>query len=357
MDYLLSRYCPYGVVEDGFSGPYWVRNISSKNAFRYFVNGEERKVRIRPGEAVPLDRYIAYQIVDDHNVDVPPLSSVASPGDSVLVIRYGGLGDVLMTTPVVAQAVEDLGIVVDYSTSGYLVRLLQNNPTIRNVYGYTGFDASQYKAVVDLRRYSEAAADSADVHRVDIFARPFGVIPRSYQMRYEVLEAEREAISSIVPEKFIVVQASGSIPRRTLPKPKTIELLGRLVSMGHTPVVVDDQADSSFDIDGVLNLTGKLGIPELFAVVERAQLTIAGDSGVMHASLAVGTKTLGLFGAVAARLRVKQQDHCRTLEVSRWRGCAPCNDTQHVDCKHSETCLEPMPVEAIIEEVEAFGDY
>jgi ADP-heptose:LPS heptosyltransferase len=358
LDWLLCRWVNYVLMEDEFSGPYWVRNIGKKSSFRYFINGTEHRLRIPVGEMVPLERHIAYQLVPLGCVDVPPLSEIASPGDRVLVLRYGGLGDVLMTTPAVAAAAEQLGVVIDYSTSDYLVRLLQHNPSIQNVYGYRGFDPHDYKAVVDLRRLCEAAPDSFEVPRPRIFARAFGVEPTSYRMRYEVTSDEREAINEIgLPESYTVVQASGSIQRRTLPKHRTVELVKRLVEMGSTPVVVDDRVDSTFDVEGALNLTGKLTIPELFAVVERADMTIAGDSGVMHASLAVGTKTLGLFGPVDPELRVAGQENCRTISVNRWRGCSPCNAKQLAACKHSENCLDPVPIDVILEEVAALGDH
>ena len=360
LDYLLCRWCPYLFRENFFSGPHWVRNTGTGtgkgSSFRYWERGKEKHIKLPPGEPVPLERHVAYQVLLKSGVEQPPLSDVVSPGERVLVVRNGGLGDVLLTLPALASAKEKLGVLFDYATADYLVRLPQHNPDIENVFGHHEYNGEDYAAVVDLMRTVEAAGDSPTAHRTDIFARYFGVPAASYKMTYNVIDSERDAIAGMVPDEYTAVQAGGSTPRRVLPKPKTVELLHALVAAGRTPVVVDNIADGTFDVDGAVNLTGKLSIPLMFAVLEKAECVVAGDSGVMHAAVALGTRTIGLFGAVKAELRVKEQPHCTTIQCNDWSGCPPCNDLQLRACSgDADLCLNSVPIDVILQEVTGSG--
>ena len=49
-----------------------------------------------------------------------------------------------------------------------------------------------------------------------------------------------------------------------------------------------------------LDLTGRLQLPEVAAVMARCALFVGNDSGLMHLAAAAGTPTLGLFGPTPA---------------------------------------------------------
>ncbi|MFT8243990.1 glycosyltransferase family 9 protein [Roseomonas sp. BN140053] len=51
---------------------------------------------------------------------------------------------------------------------------------------------------------------------------------------------------------------------------------------------------------GMLDLVGRLSLPEAAAVLRRCALFVGNDSGLMHLSAAAGTPTLGLFGPTPA---------------------------------------------------------
>lgn len=350
LDYLLCRWCPYPLQEDTNSGPYWVRNTGSKTSFKYYNTGSDRRISIKPGKDVAVDRYIAYQLLRRHDIEASPVPEILGKCSKVLVIRYGGLGDVLMTLPGLSKIKAEFpNVSFDYSTSDYLVRLLEGNSAVDRIFGYHGYDGDDYDAVIDLRRTVEIADDSREVSRMDIFARHFGVVVDDYSMPYKVSDKDRGEVDGLVPENPIIVQASGSVPRRTPPKSKILEIIEGIASSGHTPVVVDDRRDDDFSIEGVVNLTGMLTIPQLFAIIERAHSVIAGDSGVLHAANALKKRNVGLFGCVDHRLRVKDQPHCTPIQCNEWSSCSPCNDLQTKQCSRPDLCLAYVPTELIIE--------
>lgn len=351
-DYLLCRWCAYYLKEEHPSGPYWVRNVGKRSSFKFYDMGNQKRLSLKPGEDAPVDRYIAHQLLRRHDIEETPMTDVFPFVSKVLVIRYGGLGDVLMTLPCVAAAKRNFPHVsFGYSTADPYVRIFEGNEYVDHSYGYEGYDADSYEAVIDLRRVVEVAKDSGVTNRIDIFARYFGVEVEDYSMDYKVTDKDRGEIDAFVPESYVVVQASGSIPRRTPPKAKILEILKGLVEAGLNPVVVDSVVDGDYSLHSVTNLTGKLTIAQLFAVVERADFVIAGDSGVLHVANSLKKRNLGLFGCVESKLRIKGQPHCETIQCNQWSGCEPCNDHQTKTCDRPDLCLAYVPTELILEKV------
>ncbi|WP_421989602.1 glycosyltransferase family 9 protein [Roseococcus sp.] len=53
-------------------------------------------------------------------------------------------------------------------------------------------------------------------------------------------------------------------------------------------------------LSGAVDLVGRLSLPEVAAVLARAELYVGNDSGLMHIAAATGVPTLGLFGPTPA---------------------------------------------------------
>jgi len=66
-------------------------------------------------------------------------------------------------------------------------------------------------------------------------------------------------------------------------------------------------------------IQSKVSLGELLAVLQNAALVIGVDSGLCHLSAALGTPTLGLYGATSARLT-----GCRGQRAQTLQGQAPC---------------------------------
>ena len=50
-------------------------------------------------------------------------------------------------------------------------------------------------------------------------------------------------------------------------------------------------------LEGAIDLTGRLSLPEAAACLQRCAVFVGNDSGLMHLAAAAGCPTLGLFGA------------------------------------------------------------
>ena len=333
---------------------FWVRYIGDKHrTFRYVDDaGKNSRLKMTPGESFTLPRHIAHQLARFGGVEMVPLSDVAESAQRVLVIRYGGLGDVLMSLPAVAEAHRRWPhLSIEFSTLAPYRRVLECNPAISDICGVEApYYKQPYDVVIDLRRVVEAASDSDITHRSDIFAREFGVELSDYSMHYSVRDDEVEPhFDGNGP--FVALQTRGSIPRRTPSHRKVVEIADALLDSGFTPVAIDNHFDGRWSVPGIVNLTGALTIAELFSVLHRSDAVVCGDSGVLHCSNALSKPVVALFGCVDHRLRVKGQPHCVPIQANEYSGCSICNDWQKHKCDNPDTCLDSVPTELVVDTV------
>ncbi len=106
--------------------------------------------------------------------------------------------------------------------------------------------------------------------------------------------------------------------------------------------------------DGFLvDLSGKLMISEVAALLRGATCVVSNDSGPMHVSAALGTPTLGLFGPETPLMYAPLGDRVRVL----WDPpvCSPCinvHDNKVATCIHGRPeCLVNLSVERVHEEL------
>ncbi|WP_420431413.1 glycosyltransferase family 9 protein [Hyphobacterium sp.] len=129
---------------------------------------------------------------------------------------------------------------------------------------------------------------------------------------------------------YLVVCPSASLPFKMWPATNFAEVVAELVlpggAMGGAGVVIvggpgdEDHAVpiiNALPDAGVLDLTGKLYLSDVAAVVERARLFIGNDSGVMHIAAAMGAPTLGLFGPSDELLYGPYGEKCATVRGPR----------------------------------------
>jgi ADP-heptose:LPS heptosyltransferase len=95
----------------------------------------------------------------------------------------------------------------------------------------------------------------------------------------------------------------------------------------------------------ILDLAGRLDLPHLASVLDRAEVTVAANTGPAHLSAAVGTPVVSLFAPVVPALRwapfgvpvelLGDQD-------------APCRDTRWTSCRIAgHPCLSSVSADQI----------
>jgi len=110
-------------------------------------------------------------------------------------------------------------------------------------------------------------------------------------------------------------------------------LVRRLVARGGAPV---------------RDLAGRLDVPELVALLARADLLVTNDTGPLHLADAVGTPVLGLYGPNTP-LRYGPRGP-RSLALYADLPCSPCLDDRtmkHSACRH-HACMEALDTDAVL---------
>lgn len=126
--------------------------------------------------------------------------------------------------------------------------------------------------------------------------------PRSVPDEQEVLRM-LQADGLAMGEPFIVIHPWTSNPRKQWPMERFSALIAALPSCLPCRMVLiggPESADRSHAIipagSSALDLTGRLSLPQLAALLRLARLVLSSDSGPAHLAVAVGTRAVVLFG-------------------------------------------------------------
>jgi lipopolysaccharide export system permease protein len=99
----------------------------------------------------------------------------------------------------------------------------------------------------------------------------------------------------------------------------------------------------------IIDLTGRLALPETAACLSRARLFVGNDSGLMHMAAAAGTPTLGLFGPTDERIYGPWGDRARSIHAGEAADESARGTLRHA----TESLMGALEVDAVIEAAEA----
>lgn len=107
------------------------------------------------------------------------------------------------------------------------------------------------------------------------------------------------------------------------------------------------------DIPAPLDLSGKTSLGQLKAVLEEAEFVVANDSAPLHFAIAMGTKTLGIYGPTTRELGffpLSPEKQSAAVELAGL-SCRPCGLHGHQACpqKHFRCMLDLSPEKVFAE--------
>ncbi len=177
-----------------------------------------------------------------------------------------------------------------------------------------------------------------DFNLCDLFIKIAGFEPRSIPVEFRVGDRERkkarELLGDFVFKKPLVAfQLGASSPERIWP-PENFGMLGRYLQENLNASIVllgvkkekdlGEKAKKYLDADKTIDLIGKTDLGSLGGVLELMDLLVTNDTGTMHISAGVGTKTVSLFLA-SAKFRDTgpyAEDH---IVIQPDIDCSPCS--------------------------------
>lgn len=97
----------------------------------------------------------------------------------------------------------------------------------------------------------------------------------------------------------------------------------------------------------IIDAIGKTSLLDMAALIERASVVIAGDTGPLHMAAALGVPAVSLFGPTNPRVYAPQGVIYRAL--SHLRSCSYCHKRQCY--KGTDTCMKKITVKEVVEAV------
>jgi ADP-heptose:LPS heptosyltransferase len=161
---------------------------------------------------------------------------------------------------------------------------------------------------------------------------------------------EKEGLS---PDERIVACVPGTVwPTKKWPAEHFLELIRRVRPLSGARVLIlggqgeQDEAERFFSgEEGVVNLAGKTSLALLPALLERCRVVVAGDTGPLHAAMAVGTPVVALFGPTDEnQFDFGESDRCLTVDLD----CRPCRPHGSLRCPEDNwRCMPEIDVKRV----------
>lgn len=302
---------------------------------------------LNPADQIPAGTYL----VDDMNAGQlmvfaknaivrPPgeseLFNVAkeSGEGSVLFMRAGGYGDLLLLAPVLRQhkAIYPNDKIAVSCFAPYAA-VLEGLPYVDEILPYPlPIDqAFAWKRWVWLEGAVEDNPRAQEVHMSLLFSEIADVSMVGADMApdYRVKPTEALWASQKYPrtaKKRAAIQIKASAPTRTYPLGLNAEVARQLIGRGYEVFLMGQRGDlpgKKADVENLIDLIDAgLSFRESCAVLNTCDVVIAPDSALLHVAGALGVPAVGLYAAFPWQLRTQFSPKTHSL-----RGigeCAPC---------------------------------
>jgi heptosyltransferase III len=194
--------------------------------------------------------------------------------------------------------------------------------------------------------------------------RALGIEPAAGERRVVMVpgaDAERRIDALGLPGRFVVIHPASRWLFKCWPAARLAELINQLQALGERVVLTGAPSpEESALVDEmvrgvrapVINLSGRLGLKELAALIGRARLFLGVDSAPMHMASAMGTPAVALFGPSGDVEWGPWMIPHRIVSSSH--SCRPCG---HNGCGggNRSDCMESIAVQPVLAAVEALA--
>lgn len=308
-------------------------------------------------------------LTDSHSV--PPAEGNPDTAADLLLIRAGGIGDLLQLTTVLAdlhhqQPDRRLGVSCIPRFSG----VLENLPFPVEIVAYPLplEELARWEAhisledVVEANQHKHSTEALAAACGVDALTRPHPY----FRPTLDELGAMQERFPRKDTEKRLGIQLEASAKCRTWSAKSTIELARRAIDKGWNVMAFGSPGTLPIDpkIEGFTNLTladPPLTFREAATLATSCDVLVVPDSAFCHVAGACGIPAVALFAAFHWKFRTLYYDTVRAIQ-GKGR-CAPCFHQVHagrewpVDgpCNETGKCMPMFSIEPrrVMQQVEA----
>ncbi|MBZ4672792.1 glycosyltransferase family 9 protein [Deferribacterales bacterium Es71-Z0220] len=309
----------------------------------------------------------------------------------LLIVRYSAFGDVILTTGVI-NFIKSTGLFkqIDILTDKGFSFIFENDVNVNKVlqydksltfWQYLGFlqnEVNDYDYILDLqgkfrtlllRFFSNSNSigydkktwqrrlftkfrileKSLEEHVTERYIKKF---IKTFSLEEPDIEALRPVINikDVKEDNSIVVHPFAS--KNTKIWPYFDKLVEKLVIAGFSVKVIGQGVRDVFNKKGVINLVNKTDLKEMLEEIKKSKFLITTDSGPLHAGVALGVKTLGIFGSTTRHFGFYPEFKNSYIIENNDVICRPCHVHGLKSCpKDHFDCLKSISVEQVFDKV------
>ncbi len=161
---------------------------------------------------------------------------------------------------------------------------------------------------------------------------------------------------ALLPQPFVVLSPGATDPRRRWPVERFAAVGDALAAAGAAVVVQGDNQERGLSAGVVaamrqpaLDAAGMLSLGGLAALLSRATLVVANDSGPLHLAQAVGAATVGLYWLINLFVSGPPTVARRRYAFSLRTACPVCGqDNTGRRCEHDPSFIADIAVEEVV---------
>ncbi len=164
-----------------------------------------------------------------------------------------------------------------------------------------------------------------------------------------------QALPPTAGEQLVLLHPGASDPRRRWPAERYAAVADALAARGAT-VVISGNADeaplgrsiASHMRNKAADLCGKLSLPALCGLLERARLMISNDTGPLHLALALGTPSVGIFWLTNLIESCPMRQHLLRPALSVRTHCPMCGaENRKTRCGHDVCFVDDVGTDEV----------
>jgi len=285
----------------------------------------------------------------------------------ICVLRGEGVGDILMTTPLLRglKVMFNEDVHITYATNtrylgGAIVKVLKHNPDVDEVIDRDSLDEGNYDIVINLHCPAigyEANPNNPPKNRIDIFAEHAGIPTEDKTVRYFIQPQELEAGDAFISkrgfninDKVILVHIFTSASRRNLDNLTMRNTLQTLSQKGFKLILLRHTSDPASNImwESIPGLTvlRDVDIRRVAGVMKNCDLLLCPDSVMLHLAGALEVPTVAIFGDTDPRARINYYPNASAVWPAENLMCSACWSSS---CKLNHSCFKMITSDMIVD--------
>jgi ADP-heptose:LPS heptosyltransferase len=315
---------------------------------------------------------------------------------SILFIRPGGIGDALLLIPVIEELKTRFpDAAIDVLAEKRNSKIFSLCPLIKTILHYDNGNEllialrNHYDVVIDTEQWHRLSAVVARLTRAPMLVgfatndrRKLFIHPIPYSHDEYEQKSFFNLIRPLTPEyviekqnflftipihlsekiepllqplsglRIVALFPGGSIQEKRWDIDKFCETAKRLIESGYGVVIIGGKEDIGAGhaieagLDNLVNFCGQLSLIETAAVLQKVELLISGDSGIMHLGAGLKKKIVALFGPGNVKKWAPRGGHVAV--VTKNLDCSPCSQFGYTPyCKKNAACMKQITVEEV----------